>query len=235
MENIVSTSELIRKTNKIFGLPYKGKVKKSYFVYFSLFGILSLLVYISSLFVIINLGVNNHYHITSNLNNINITITPLVNILLITISLLLLLIAPNRIHHSTKQSSVMFYVSFWMLVVSTMLNSQLQLNYTNHYASSSFYNWLNIAFIKIVIIISVISLFFVEVFFWIMRRKFTFMPNDYEIYMMRIEKKRDEKAINSEKKLIKKHKKLNEKIKKTQLKDKKKLEHKLKKGTKDEK
>lgn len=212
MKMAENNAEFIKPTKNILSFPYEGKTKKFYFIYAGLFWVLAFLVYASSLFIITNLTINNKYSVD---NNVNIFVTPLFNLFLITVSLILLLIAPIRAHHNTKQSSVMFYISFWFLVISTLLNSQLQLNYIEDYRTTNFYNWISEVVIKAIIIISVISLFFVQVYFWVMRRKFTFMPTDYEIYTNRSEIKNALKAVKSEKKLAKKHIKLQKKIKKT--------------------
>lgn len=176
-------------------LPYQNEVKTAYFSYSSIFWFLGLLVYIFSLFIIINLANNGKFHISSNTNDINFVITPILNLILVTFSWILLLLAPRKSYKSPKHSSIMFYFSFWFLVVSVILNAQLQLSYIETYGHDVIYHWLNFAFAKVVLILSVFALFGVQTFFWIMRRKFTFMPTDYEIYNQRsIDKKARKEA-----------------------------------------
>ncbi|MBE4704253.1 hypothetical protein [Spiroplasma platyhelix] len=186
-------------------LPYEDKVKVAYFSYSGLFWFLGLLVYIFSLFLIINLAKNGKYQITSDINEINFFFTPILNLILVTASWVLLLIAPKRAYKSPKHSSILFYCSFWFLVISVMLNGQVQLTYMEVYAHETLYHWVNIVFAKIVILLSVFALFGIQIFFWTMRRKFAFMPTDYEIYTQR---SIDKKAKKAEKQLKKQNAKL---------------------------
>lgn len=189
-------------------LPYQDKVKTLYLSYSGIFWFLGLLVCIFSLFVIINLSQNDKFNVTSDIDDINIFFTSIVNLILIPSSWILLLFAPKRAFKSPKRSSIMFYFSFWFLVIAVILNSQMQLTYINVYGQEDFYNWVNSVFAKIVIILMVISLFFVEIFFWIMRRKFAFMPTDYEIYTQRSMDKKKKKAEKKAKRLQKQNAKL---------------------------
>lgn len=190
--------DTINKKEPFF--PYQKKVKIAYFSYSGLYWFFGLLVYIFSLFVMINLSKNGKY----NPNDINFFFTPIFNIILVSISWFLLLFAPRKIYKSPKRSSIMFYFSFWFLVVSVLLNAQLQLAYINSYGSEPFYHWINSALVKVVIVLSALSLFGIEIFFWIMRRKFAFMPTDYEIYLQRSNNKKERKARKQLKKQMKK-------------------------------
>lgn len=189
-------------------LPYEDKVKTAYFSYTGIFWFLGLLVYIFSLFLIINLAKNGKFQITSDINDINFFFTPILNLILITASLVLLVIAPRRAYKSPKHSSILFYCSFWFLVVSVMLNGQVQLTYMEVYAQESFYHWINIAFAKVVILLMVFALFVIQIFFWNMRRKFAFMPTDYEIYTQRSIDKKAKKAAKQLEKQNKRNAKL---------------------------
>lgn len=183
--------------------PYENKVKRAYFNYLGLFSFLSLLVYIFSLFLIINLSKNAKFNLTSDIADINLVCTPILNIILITISLFLLLFAPSRVYHSTKSSNLMFYFSFFFLIIASLLNAQLQLTYIEKFISESFYNWIPSILAKIVIIISSFALIGVQVFLWIMRSKFSFMPTDYEVYAKKELLAKQAKAIKLEKKRLK--------------------------------
>lgn len=194
---------LQKKKEPLF--PYQDKVRVAYFSYSGLFWFFGLLVLIFSLFVIINLSNNDKFHITSNANDINLVLTPIIDLMLVVLSWGFLLLAPRKAYKSPKHSSIMFYTSFWMLVVSVVLNAQVQLTYMEVYAHEPFYHWLNIAFAKIVIILSVFALFGIQIFFWMMRRQFAFMPTDYEIYAQR---SIDKKAKKAEKALKKQNAKL---------------------------
>lgn len=212
MENINDKKE---KKNDFF--PYKDNTKKIYFIYAAIFLFFNLVVFISSLFIIINLAVNSHLKITSDKNTINIIVTPFLNIVLTFISLGLLLFAPWRIHHSPKQSSIMFYCSFWALVVSTLLNSQVQLTYNSMYWNSSFYHWIDNGVLVVLVTLFALALFVIEIFFWIMRRKFAFMPTDYEIYTTRSKNKKIKKAEKKRVKAIKKAEKKEMKLQKSRV------------------
>lgn len=189
-------------------LPYENKVKIAYFSYSGIFWFLGLLVYIFSLFLIINLAKNGKFQITSNINDINFFFTPILNLILVTASWVLLVIAPRRAYKSPKHSSVLFYCSFWFLVVSVVLNGQVQITYMDLYVHEAFYNWINVAFAKVIIILSIMALFGVQIFFWIMRRKFAFMPTDYEIYTQRSINKKAAKIKKAEAKAEKRNAKL---------------------------
>lgn len=173
--------------------PYQNKVKIAYFSYSGLFWFLGLLVYVFSLFIIINLTKNGRYHLKE-WSDVNFFFTPIFNIILITISWITLLFAPRKAYKSPKQSSIMFYFSFWFLVIAVVLNGQLQLTYIEAYSSYPFYHWLNIVFVKVFVILSMFFLFGIQIFFWIMRRKFAFMPTDYEIYSKVANNKKEKKA-----------------------------------------
>lgn len=190
-------------------IPYQNKVKVAYFSYSGLFWFLGILVCIFSLFVMINLAKNGRYHLSSNLSDINFFFTPIFNLILIVSSWILLLLAPKKAYKSPKHSSIMFYCSFWFLVIAVTLNAQLQLTYIDLYKNSAFYNWMNVIFAKIVVILSVFSLLGIQVFFWVMRRKFAFMATDYEIYEQRAENKKEKKE---QKILAKQMKKQNAKL-----------------------
>ena len=68
--------------------PYEGKVRKAYFSYLGIFCFLGLLVYLFSFFLIINLVKNGKFYLTSNFNDLNFFFTPILNLILITISFL---------------------------------------------------------------------------------------------------------------------------------------------------
>lgn len=189
-------------------LPYENKVRTAYFSYSGIFWFLGLLVYIFSLFIVINLAKNGKLQITSNINDINFFLTPILNLILVTASWVLLIIAPHHAYKSPKHSSVLFYCSFWFLVVSVVLNGQVQITYMDLYVHEDFYHWINVAFAKVVIILSIMALFGVQIFFWIMRRKFAFMPTDYEIYTQHAIDKKAAKAKKAEAKAQKRNAKL---------------------------
>lgn len=193
-------------------LPYQNKVKIAYFSYSGLFWFLGLLVYVFSFFIIINLAKNDKFHITSNINDINFSLTPIFNIILVTLSWILLILAPKKAYKSPRHSSIMFYFSFWFLIISVILNSQMQWLYMDIYGDASFYNWLNFTFAIIVIVLTVFALFVIQVFFWIMRRKFAFMPTDYEIYTQISIDRKARKQAKIERKSAKLLKKQNAKL-----------------------
>ncbi|MGL5268315.1 MAG: hypothetical protein ACRC8P_00875 [Spiroplasma sp.] len=194
------SKDRIDRTNKKEPfIPYQNKVRIAYFSYSGLFWFLGLLVYIFSFFIIINLAKNEKFQLTSK-DDINFFFTPILNLILVTISWFLLLFAPRKAYKSPKHSSIMFYFSFWFLVISVVLNAQLQLTYIEVYSDEAKreINSITIAVAQIVIILSVISLLGVQVFFWVMRRNFAFMATDYEIYMERANNKKEKKLFEEQ-------------------------------------
>ena len=176
------------ETKTTFFFPYDQKTKKSYLGYLGLSSILFLFVFIFSLFATINVS---YYHLYDLLhpNNFNYPTlsffyTPVLCLITITISMLLLLIAPKVSKISAKVSSIMFYFAFWLLVFSVMLSSTVQISYISQkeILENSNYHWINPMMAKIFIVIALFLILLLQLWFWIMRRKFTFMPSDYEIY-----------------------------------------------------
>lgn len=193
-------SENIKKHRFV---PYQDKVRTAYFAYSGLFWLFGILVYGFSLFIIINLAVNNKFQISSNIKDINIFCTPILNMILVTFSWILLLFAPYKIYQNPKSSLVMLYFSFWFLVISVLLNAQLQITYSDQYLDTEFYHWINRSVLVVLLVLMVFAMFFLQIFFWIMRHKFSFMPSDYEIYQQRSVDKKAKKALKKQDKLVK--------------------------------
>jgi len=197
------------QTKKRLFFPYEGKVKTAYFAYLGLCSILFLAVFIFCLFATINVAkyklynlplVGVQYHI------LNLWYSPIICLIAVIISMVLLLIAPKISTISAKCSSRMFYWSFWLLIISVMLSSVIQLTYISQsdIFDSPNYNWMNPILVRVFILISIMLIIFVQIFFWIMRRKFTFMPSDYEIYTNRMMMKKNLKEQKQAKKILKK-------------------------------
>lgn len=183
--------------------PYQDKIRKAYFAYFGLFWLFGILVYGFSFFIIINLALNNKFHISASMRDINIFCTPIFNIILVTLAWILLLFAPQKIYQSPKNSLIMLYFSFWFLVISVILNAQLQITYSDEYLNTEFYHWINPIALKVLVVFMVFAMFFIQIFFWIMRHKFSFMPSDYEIYQQRSIDKKVKKELKKQNKLAK--------------------------------
>ncbi len=205
----------IKEKKSVF-IPYEQKTKNAYFVYLGISIILFLSVFIFSLFATINVSkyelynlelINFKHHI------LNLLYAPIVCLFAIIISMILLIFAPKVSIISSKYSSRMFYTAFWLLILSVMLNSEVQLTYISQSAilDNKNYHWINPIVAKIFIISLFLILVF-QVFFWIMRRKFTFMNSDYEIYTTRSMEKKQQKIKKQElKKIWKQEKELSKK------------------------
>ncbi|MDQ7982914.1 MAG: hypothetical protein REH79_01675 [Spiroplasma sp.] len=197
---IFLNSKASEKVKKQAFFPYQDKVRRAYFSYSGLFWFLGLLVCIFSFFIIVNLTLNHQFQISNKIEDINFFCTPIFNIVLVIFAWTLLLFAPQKIYQSPKHSLVMLYFSFWFLVISVVLNAQLQLSYIDKYLNTGFYHWITPAVLKVLVVIMVFALFGIQIFFWIMRHKFAFMPSDYEIYQQRsINKKLKKEAKNQKK------------------------------------
>lgn len=192
----------IKEKKSVF-IPYEQKTKNAYFIYLGISIILFLSVFIFSLFATINISkyelynlelINFKYHI------LNLLYAPVVCLIAIIISIILLIFAPKVSIISSKYSSRMFYTAFWLLILSVMLNSEIQLMYVSQPAilDNENYHWINPFVAKIFIIISLFLILVFQVFFWIMRRKFTFMNSDYEIYTTRSMEKKQRKMKKQE-------------------------------------
>ncbi|WP_250138112.1 hypothetical protein [Spiroplasma attinicola] len=193
-------SENIKKHRFV---PYQDKIRTAYFAYSGLFWFFGILVFAFSLFIIVNLAVNNKYQISGSMKDINIFCTPILNMVLVIFSWILLFFAPHKIYHNPKSSLIMLYFSFWFLVVSVLLNSQLQITYSNQYLDTGFYHWINRSVLIVLVVLMIFAMFFLQIFFWIMRHKFSFMPSDYEIYRQRSIDKKAKKALKKQNKLKK--------------------------------
>lgn len=176
------------ETKTTFFFPYDQKTKKSYFGYLGLSSILSLFVVIFSLFATINVSYYHLYDLfhPNNFNypTLSFFYTPVLCLITITISMLLLVVAPKVSKISAKTSSIMFYFAFWSLIFSVMLSSAVQISYISQteILENSNYHWINPMMAKIFIVTALFLILLLQLWFWIMRRKFTFMPSDYEIY-----------------------------------------------------
>lgn len=202
-QNLFLNSKASEHIKKHRFVPYQDKVRTAYFLYSGLFWFFGLLVYAFSIFVIANLAVNHHFRISSNMKDIDIFITPILNMILVTFSWILLFFAPHKIYKNPRSSLIMLYFSFWFLIISVFLNAQLQITYSNKYLGTGFYHWINSSALIVLVVLMVFALFFIQIFFWIMRHKFSFMPSDYEIYQQRSIDKKAKKALKKQNKLEK--------------------------------
>lgn len=200
------------EAKKIIFFPYQQKTKIAYFAYLGISIVLFLSVFIFSLFAAINVAKYQLYNLLSSDFNypiLNLFYTPIICLIAVIISMILLIFAPKVSIVSAKYSSRMFYTAFWLLILSVMLSSEVQLTYISQ--SKIFYNdnyhWLNPIVAKIFIIISLFLILITQLFFWIMRRKFTFMSSDYEIYTNRSIEKQQRKVRKQELKKIRKQEK----------------------------
>ncbi|WP_342276197.1 hypothetical protein [Spiroplasma endosymbiont of Nebria brevicollis] len=178
------------ETKKPVFFPYERKIKKAYFVYLGVCVVPFIWSFIFSLFATINVAKYQLYDLSLTdfkYNILNLLYTPVLCLFLLIISMLLLTFAPKVSNISSKYSNRMFYIAFWFLILSIMLSSEVQLTYTSQseILKSTHYNWINPIVARIFIIISIFLILVVQVYFWIMRRKFTFMNSDYEIYTNR--------------------------------------------------
>lgn len=193
----------IKEKKSVF-IPYQQKTKNAYFVYLGISIILFLSVFIFSLFATINVAKYELYNLELTdfkYHILNLLYAPIVCLIAIIISMILLIFAPKAsIIISSKYSSRMFYTAFWLLILSVMLNSEVQLTYISQSAilDNENYHWINPIVAKIFIIISLFLILVFQVFFWIMRRKFTFMNSDYEIYTTRSMEKKQRKMKKQE-------------------------------------
>lgn len=200
------------KEKKWVFIPYEQKTKNAYFIYLAISIILFLSVFIFSLFATINVSKYELYNVKLTdfkYHILNLLYAPIVCLIAIAISMILLIFAPKVSIISSKYSSRMFYTAFWLLILSVMLSSEVQLTYISQSAilDNENYHWINPIVAKIFIIISLFLILVVQLFFWIMRRKFTFMNSDYEIYTTRSMEKKQLKMKKQELKKIKKQKK----------------------------
>ncbi|WP_308149779.1 hypothetical protein [Spiroplasma sp. AdecLV25b] len=178
------------ETKKPVFFPYEKKIKKAYFAYLGVCAIPFIWSFIFSLFATINVAKYQLYNLSLTdfkYNILNLLYIPALCLFLLIVSMLLLTFAPKVSNISSKYSNRMFYIAFWFLILSTMLSSEVQLTYISQSEIlwGSHYNWINPILARIFIIISIFSILVVQVYFWIMRRKFTFMNSDYEIYTNR--------------------------------------------------
>lgn len=208
------------KEKKWVFIPYQQKTKNAYFVYLGISIILFLSVFIFSLFATINVSKYELYNLALtdfNYHILNLLYAPIVCLIAITISIILLIFAPKVSIVSSKYSSRMFYTAFSLLVLSVMLSSEIQLTYISQSAIlyNPNYHWINPIVARIYIIISLFLILVTQLFFWIMRRKFTFMNSDYEIYTTRSMEKKQRKIKKQELKKIKKQEREKEFNKKT--------------------
>lgn len=198
-------------------IPYDYKVKKTYLSYLAISMILFLSVFIFSLFATINVAKYQLYNLkftSFNYPLLNLLYTPIICLVTSIISIMLLIFAPQISAISSKSSSRMFYTAFWLLILSVMLSSEVQLTYISQSAilDNENYHWINPIVAKIIIIINLFLIIITQLFFWIMRRKFTFMSSDYEIYTNRKITKQQRKIKKQElKKLRSKKYEINKK------------------------
>ena len=185
-------------------IPYDYKVKKTYLSYLAISMILFLSVFIFSLFATINVAKYQLYNLkltSFNYPLLNLLYTPIICLVTSIISIMLLIFAPKISAISSKFSSRMFYTAFWLLILSVMLSSEVQLTYISQSAilNNENYHWINPIVARIIIIINLFLIIITQLFFWIMRRKFTFMSSDYEIYTNRKITKQELKKLRSKK------------------------------------
>lgn len=197
------------ETKKPIFFSYERKTKIAYFVYLGICVIPFIWSFIFSLFATINVAKYQLYDLSLTdfrYNILNLLYTPVVCLLLLTISMVLLIFAPKVSNVSSKYSNRMFYTAFWFLILSIMLISEVQLTYISQLEilNSPHYNWINPIIARIFIIITIFLILVIQVFFWIMRRKFTFNNSDYEIYtnhsMMKHNYKMKKQELKREKK-----------------------------------
>lgn len=193
-------------------IPYEQKTKNAYFVYLTISIVLFLSVFIFSLFAAINLSKYKLYNVKLtdfNYHILNLFYAPIVCLIAITVSMILLIFAPRVSIVSSKYSSRMFYTAFWLLILSVMLSSEAQLTYISQSGIlyNENYHWINPIIARIFIIFSLFLILITQLFFWIMRRKFTFMNSDYEIYTTRSMEKKQRRIRKQELKKIKKQEK----------------------------
>ncbi|WP_338977987.1 hypothetical protein [Spiroplasma endosymbiont of Panzeria rudis] len=192
-------------------IPYEQKTKNAYFVYLTISIVLFLSVFIFSLFAAINVSKYKLYNVLTDFNYpiLNLFYAPIVCLIAITVSMILLIFAPRVSIVSSKYSSRMFYTTFWLLILSVMLSSEVQLIYISQSGIlyNENYHWINPIIARIFIIFSLFLILITQLFFWIMRRKFTFMNSDYEIYTTRSMEKKQRRIRKQELKKIKKQEK----------------------------
>lgn len=203
------------KEKKAIFIPYEPKTRNAYFVYLGMSIILFLSVFIFSLFATINVWKYQLYKLEPTdfkFHIYDLLYAPIACLIAVSISIILLLFAPKVSVISSKYSSKMFYTAFWLLVLSVMLSSTVQLTYISQRTifDNENYHWINSTVAKLFIIINLFLILVIQLFFWIMRRKFTFMNSDYEIYTTRSMEKKQRKIKKQElKKLKKQEKELN--------------------------
>ncbi|WP_339048240.1 hypothetical protein [Spiroplasma endosymbiont of Colias croceus] len=201
------------KNKETYFIPYEQKTKNAYFVYLAISIVLFLSVFIFSLFATINVSKYKLYNVKLtdfNYPILNLFYAPIVCLIAITVSMILLIFAPRvSIIVSSKYSSRMFYTAFWLLILSVMLSSEVQLTYISQSGIlyNENYHWINPIIARIFIIFSLFLILITQLFFWIMRRKFTFMNSDYEIYTTRSMEKKQRRIRKQELKKIKKQEK----------------------------
>ncbi|WP_375317948.1 hypothetical protein [Spiroplasma endosymbiont of Virgichneumon dumeticola] len=191
------------ETKKPVFFPYEKKIKKAYFAYLGVCAIPFIWSFIFSLFATINVAKYQLYNLSLTdfkYNILNLLYNPALFLFLLIVSMLLLTFAPKVSNISSKYSNRMFYIAFWFLILSTMLSSEVQWTYISQSEIlwGSHYNWINPILALIFIIISIFSILVVQVYFWIMRRKFTFINSYYEIYTNRSMMKQNYKIKKQE-------------------------------------
>ncbi|WP_425381375.1 hypothetical protein [Spiroplasma endosymbiont of Polydrusus pterygomalis] len=178
----------IKEKKSVF-IPYEQKTKNAYFVYLGISIILFLSVFIFSLFATINISKYELYNLELTdfkYHILNLLYAPIVCLIAIIISIILLIFAPKVSIISSKYSSRMFYTAFWLLILSVMLNSEVQLMYISPSAilDNENYHWINPIVAKIFIIISLFLILVFQVFFelcvenlhlWIQIMRFTLL------------------------------------------------------------
>lgn len=201
------------ETKKPLFFPYEKKTKLAYFIYLGICAIPFIWNFIFSLFATINVTKYQLYDLSFTdfkYAILNLLYTPILCLVLLIISIVLLVFAPKVSNISSKHSSRIFYIAFWFLILSIMLSSEVQLSYISQseILHSIHYNWINPIVARIFIIINIFLILVIQIFFWIMRRKFTFMNSDYEIYTNRSMTKQNHKIKKQELIREKKQKKL---------------------------
>ena len=189
--------------------PYQNKTKVAYFAYLGLCTVLFLAVFAFSLFATLNVGKYKLYDLKLEdftFNKLNLFYAPILCLAVVSISMVLLILAPKVTIKAKRCSNRMFYTSFWLLILSVMLSSEIQITYISHseILDSPYYHWLKPVVARIFIIFVIFLILVLQVFFWIMRRKFTGFPSDYEIYTNRSINKKQQKLKKQEIKKIKK-------------------------------
>ena len=121
----------IKEKKSVFIL-YEQNTKIVYYVYLGISTVLFLSIFIFSLFAVINVSKYQLYNvklIDFNYHILNLLYAPIFYLIAIIISMILLIFVPKISIVSSKYSSIMFYTTFWLLILSVILSSEVQLIY----------------------------------------------------------------------------------------------------------